>query len=60
MLNDLRIPLHVCVVAQGLELTSARAAPSTLLPFWHVPTLSCAWSLSLPGESVQGTQLAKT
>lgn len=40
MLNDLRIPLHVCLVAQGLELTSARAAPPTLLPL-----LACSCSL---------------
>lgn len=31
MLNDLRIPLYVCVVAQGLGLTSARAAAPTIL-----------------------------
>lgn len=32
LLNDLRIPLHVCLVTQRLELTPARAAVPTFLP----------------------------
>lgn len=52
-MNDLRTPLCVCVVAQGLELTSAGAAGSTLLPLLCIPALSYTCSLSLQGESVQ-------
>lgn len=29
-------------------------------PFWRIPALFHAWSLSLCGESVQGSQLTKT
>lgn len=50
----------VYVVTQGLELTPVRAAVPTLLPFWHIPALFNAWSPSLCGESVQGSQLTET
>lgn len=61
LLNDLRIPLCVCVwLCRGWSWPQLGLLFPPFCPFWHVPALFHAWSLSLRGESVQGSQLTKT
>lgn len=52
--------LYLCVwLHRGWDWLQSGLLLPAFCPLYCVPALFCSWSLSLPGESIQGPQLAK-